>query len=64
MEPIACSEIDCIRKMCAGAFTAAAKCRGSRCSQWVPVAHGSPPVQNVGYCADNGKRLMRDGGAA
>ena len=63
MEPIACSEIICIRKACSPLFSNGGKCHGARCSQWVPTTHGSPPVENVGVCADNGKRLMVDGGA-
>jgi len=64
MEPIACSEILCIRQWCTpGEFRPADlsfRCIGARCSQWVPTTHGSPPVENVGTCADNGRRLMID----
>ena len=59
MNPIQCSTVTCARRFPA----LASPCIGSRCSQWVPTTHGSPAADNVGVCADNGKRLMVDGGA-
>lgn len=59
MQPTPCENVACAGLM-SPQLCDLPPCIGSRCSQWVPVTHGSPPVENVGVCADNGKRLMID----
>lgn len=61
MNPIPCSTVTCIR-LWAMHEDRPCECIGSRCSQWIPRTGGSPPVANVGICADNGERMMVDGG--
>lgn len=63
MNPIPCSEVACARMMKNIPAIDRAPCIGTRCSQWIPRTVGSPPAENVGVCADNGHRLMVDGGA-
>lgn len=67
MEPTDRRKVECIRLMTAHIVSTDGcdiRCVGATCSQWIPTTHGSPPAENVGVCADNGKRLMIDRSAS